>query len=132
MYHKGGVAYVYLCYGIHHLFNVVTNGDGDADAVLVRALKPVDGISTMLQRRDRDKPAPELTAGPGRLTEALGITTDHYGELLTGDSIWIENRDTGIDDTMIESGPRIGVDYAGQHAERPWRFCVKNSEWVSK
>lgn len=132
MYHEGGVAYVYLCYGIHHLFNVVTNGEGNADAVLVRALKPVDGIKTMLQRRDRDNPAPELTAGPGRLTEALGITTDHYGKLLTGNSIWIENRETGIDDTMIESGPRIGVDYAGQHAERPWRFYVKNSEWVSR
>jgi len=132
MYHEGGVAYVYLCYGIHHLFNVVTNVDGHADAVLIRALKPVDGIKTMLQRRDRDNPTPELTAGPGRLTEALGITTVHYGELLTGDTIWIENRDHGIDKTMIESGPRIGVEYAGRHAERPWRFYLKNNEWVSK
>lgn len=132
MYHAGGVAYIYLCYGIHHLFNVVTNRDGLADAVLIRAVQPEDGIEIMLRRRNMEECSPALTAGPGRLTRALGITTDFYGTDLTGNTIWIEDRGTEVKKNMITATPRIGVDYAGEHAKRPWRFCLKECRWVSR
>lgn len=131
MYAAGGRAYVYLCYGIHHLFNVVTNREGQADAILIRAVKPVDGIDLMMERRDSNSLSETLTAGPGRLTEALGITRDYSGTDLTGGTVWIEDRghSLGIDD--IKSSPRIGVDYAGEDAKLPWRFYLKDSDWVS-
>lgn len=133
MYHQGGVAYVYLCYGIHHLFNVVTNQEGQADAVLIRAIKPLEGTEIMLERRNAESLKPEVAAGPGRLTQALGITTDHYGTDLTGDLIWIEDRDDQTtDDIELASSPRIGVEYAGDHAKRNWRFTIKDHPWVSK
>jgi DNA-3-methyladenine glycosylase len=131
MYRPGGVAYVYLCYGIHHLFNVVTNVEDRADAVLIRAVEPADGTAFMLQRRGRDKVSPALTAGPGRLTQALGITTSFDGTDLTGDVIWIEDRGLVIPNDALTASPRIGVDYAGDHALREWRFYVAGSRWVS-
>ena len=131
MYHDGGVAYVYLCYGIHHLFNVVTNGSGLADAVLIRAVKPLDGIETILERRGAPELKPPVAAGPGRLSEALGITTDLYGTDLTGDRIWIEDRGVAPGDSEIAAGPRIGVGYAGAHAQREWRFTIRDHPWTS-
>jgi DNA-3-methyladenine glycosylase len=131
MYQQGGIAYVYLCYGIHHLFNVVTNKKGKADAVLIRAIKPVDGIQTMLSRRNFDTLKPALTAGPGRLTQALGITTEYDAQSLNKNVIWIENRNNTIKPDHISSGPRIGVDYAEEDAELPWRFFLSESPWVS-
>lgn len=131
MYRPGGVAYVYLCYGIHHLFNVVTNVKGKADAVLIRAIEPVDGKKAMLKHRDMDEIKPSLTAGPGRLTQALGITTDFDGCNLCGPKIWIEDRGFTVADSQIQASPRIGVEYAGDHAERPWRLFLKNSRWIS-
>ncbi len=129
IYQPGGLAYVYLCYGIHHLFNVVTNINGTADAILVRAIKPVDGAKTILERRNAAKKTASLTNGPGKLTQALGITTAMTGIDLTGNKIWIEDR--AIKRDKIASSPRIGVDYAGEHAKRPWRFYIKNNRWVS-
>lgn len=131
MYQPGGLAYVYLCYGIHHLFNVVTNVKDKADAILIRAIEPQDGTAAILSRRDKEKLKPDVTAGPGRLTQALGITTHLSGTDLTGSTIWIEDRGTSPKESDIESSPRIGVDYAGEHAKRPWRFYIKNSRWVS-
>ncbi len=131
MYQPGGIAYVYLCYGIHHLFNVVTNKKGKADAVLIRAIKPIEGIETMLERRNFDTLKPALTAGPGRLTQALGITTDYDAQSLNKNIIWIENRNKNIQPEQMKSGPRIGVDYAGEDAELPWRFFLSESPWVS-
>lgn len=131
MYGDGGQAYVYLCYGIHHLFNIVTNVEGLADAILVRAVEPVKGIERMLERRGADALSPKLTAGPGRLSQALGIRTDHYGTDLTGSSIWIENGSKQLIESDIQSSPRIGVDYAGEDAKRPWRFFIRESQWVS-
>ncbi len=132
MYRAGGVAYVYLCYGIHHLFNVVTNVQDRADAVLVRAIRPVDGSAAMLTRRSFDTLSPKVTAGPGRLTQALGIKTKMSGTELDGSDIWIEDRQHPVADEKIACGPRIGVDYAGEDAQRPWRFFLKESRWVSK
>lgn len=132
MYRAGGVAYVYLCYGIHHLFNVVTNVKNKADAVLIRGIEPIDGISTILQRRNAEQLAPSVAAGPGRLTQALGITTDLTGISLTGNRIWIEDRSKNIMPEEVDRSPRIGVDYAEEHAERPWRFFIRDNKWVSK
>lgn len=132
MYHQGGVAYVYLCYGIHHLFNVVTNRENQADAVLIRAIEPLDGISTILDRRNADRLISSVSAGPGRLTQALGITTDHYGTDLTGDRIWVEERSHSIPSSDIKASERIGVEYAGDHAQRKWRFTVDSNPWISR
>lgn len=131
MYGPGGHAYIYLCYGIHHLFNVVTNREGLADAILVRAVQPVEGTETMLLRRGREKTDPALTAGPGRLTQALGITTKLYGVDLRGDTIWIEDRGDSPDANGIAATERVGVDYAGEHALRKWRFHIKKNPWVT-
>src|SRR5699024_9751077 len=132
IYHAGGVAYVYLCYGIHHLFNVVTNVKNRADAILVRAVQPLSGTDQILKRRNATKMSPTVAAGPGRLTQALGIKTEHTGTDLCKGNIWIEDRQIKIADEQIEATPRIGVDYAGEHAKRPWRFSIKNNKWVSQ
>jgi len=132
MYQDGGIAYIYLCYGIHHLFNVVTNIQDKADAVLVRAIEPLEGQSTMLKRRNSEKVTPSLTAGPGRLTQALGITTDFDATSLTGDTIWIKDRGNSFSSDGLAKTQRVGVDYAGEDAKLPWRFYPRGSEWVSQ
>ena len=125
MYAAGGLAYVYLCYGIHHLFNVVTNAAGTPHAVLVRAGVPLTGLSKMLARRGREKPDGRLMGGPGTVAQALGIRTDMTGTDLTGNRIWIEDRGYTVAGSDIERGPRIGVDYAGADAARPYRFIAR-------
>lgn len=127
MYAAGGVAYIYLCYGIHHLFNVVTSARDDPQAVLIRAGYPLSGTDTMYARRGASATANNLLAGPGSLAQALGIRTNHSGENLRGNRIWIEDQEIRIDNAMIDVGPRIGVDYAGEDAFRPYRFAVLQS-----
>ncbi len=127
MYKAGGICYVYLCYGIHALFNIITNTHDIPHAVLIRALHPVDGIPWMLKRRKKSKLDAKLTSGPGTLTQALGITLAHNGLSLHGPQIWIEDRGFKIDPKNIHASPRIGIDYAGEHALLPWRFTLKNS-----
>ncbi len=122
MYGEGGHAYVYLCYGIHYLFNVVTNINGLADAVLIRGIEPLDGKEIMIHRRNTAK---NLTDGPGKLTKALGISMSHYGLDLLGDTIWIEDNTNSIDPEKIKISKRIGVDYAMEDAEKPWRFYIE-------
>lgn len=124
MYGPGGYAYVYLCYGIHHLFNVVTNKKNVADAVLIRSVHPLQGIEIMKERRNSTGKSKPLTSGPGMLSEALGIKTSDTGTDLTEGPIWIEDHDFRIDKSSIKSTPRIGVDYAGEHANREWRFVT--------
>ena len=131
MYAEGGKAYVYLCYGIHNLFNVVTNVENQADAVLIRALEPLDGIDTILERRKMDKITPRLTAGPGSLTVAMGIDKSLNKISLLNDQVWIEDRGYTVSQNEIICSPRIGVAYAEEDALRPWRFYMKGSEWVS-
>lgn len=128
MYRKGGLAYVYLCYGIHHLLNVVTNREGQADAVLIRALEPVFGLETMKERRNFTKA--KLTSGPGTLAEAMGIKVDQTGTDLLGDEIWLAVADEK--NFKITAGTRIGVDYAEEDALRPWRFVIKGNMYVSR
>ena len=128
MYGVGGHAYVYLCYGIHHLFNVVTNEEGLADAVLIRALEPLYGIEEMKSRRALDSIS-RLSSGPGTLSESLGIKSAMTGIDLLGDTIWITN---GMNNIEIEEDVRIGVDYAGEDALKPWRFFIRGNAYVSK
>lgn len=128
MYGQGGFAYVYLCYGIHNLFNIVTNQEGLADAILVRAIEPVDGVQTMEKRRSM-KLSANLTSGPGKLSEALSISLKDYGSDLTKHNIWIE--DNSNHHEIIET-TRIGIDYAGEDANLPWRYYIKDNKYVSK
>ncbi len=125
MYGCGGIAYVYLCYGIHHLFNVVTNESGVPHAVLVRAGDVHSGLSTMLERRGKPAPDSTLLAGPGSLARALGITTELTGSSLLDGPVWIEDHGLQIDAARISAGPRVGIDYAGEDASRPYRFRLQ-------
>ena len=119
MYGRGGIAYIYLCYGIHHLFNIVTNIEGTPEAVLIRALYPTHGIETMLKRRSK-KTTEKLTSGPGALTQSLKIKQSHYGMPLNSPELWIA--DLGISVERIKATPRIGVAYAQEDALLPYRF----------
>jgi DNA-3-methyladenine glycosylase len=125
MYANGGVAYVYLCYGIHHLFNIVTNVSDIPHAILLRGIKPIQGIETMLQRRNKQKYDKTLTSGPGSVSEALGIKTTLNGTDLTGNLIWLEDGGYKTDGIRIFAGPRIGVNYAGEDAMLPYRFVLE-------
>ena len=131
MYAKGGSAYVYLCYGIHHLFNIITNEENIPHAVLIRSILPRDGIEIMLQRRNKKKVEQSLTAGPGSLTRALGITVKDSGTLLMDNLIWLEDQNIYYTNQDILATPRVGVQYAGEDAQNPWRFQIENSPWVS-
>jgi DNA-3-methyladenine glycosylase len=131
MFDVGGRAYIYLCYGIHQMMNVVTNEKGKADAVLIRALKPLAGIEDILQRAKTNS-IKGLTTGPGKLTKALGISRKLNGQSLKGSEIWIEDQGITIARRHVVSSPRIGIDYAGEDALLPWRFSLKGSEWVSR
>lgn len=128
MYGPGGLAYVYLCYGIHHLFNVVTNVAGTPHAVLVRAALPMTGIDVMLDRRGKVRRDKALMAGPGTTSQALGIHTRMTGTDLGGDRIWIEDRGVSVPPSRVRSGPRIGVDYAAEDAALPYRFVAAIDE----
>ena len=122
MYGAGGVAYVYLCYGIHHLFNVVTNRNGIPHAILIRSGKPLSGSSLMLERRQKMDVDKRLLGGPGSFAQALGIRTSDTGADLSGSRIWIEDPGLETPDRNITAGPRVGIDYAEEDAQRPYRF----------
>lgn len=132
MFAEGGVAYVYLCYGIHHLFNVVTNVAEIPHAVLIRAGEPLEGIDHMLLRRKKATLTPALTSGPGALSAALGIRTIHSGVSLNGDRISIHDMGTNISPSQIVAATRIGVAYAGADALLPYRFYIAGNRFVSK
>ncbi|WP_124981324.1 DNA-3-methyladenine glycosylase [Nonlabens xiamenensis] len=133
MYEPGGVAYVYLCYGIHHLFNIITNSRDQADAILIRAVEPLEGIETMLERRGKSQLDKTLTSGPGNFSKAFGLDRSHYGEELTGETIWLEEVEgTRFRESDITTSKRIGIDYAEDDKHLPWRFYLNTSKYVSK
>ena len=132
MYQSGGVSYVYLCYGIHHLFNVVTAPEGVPHAVLIRGVEPVAGLDVMLERRNMAALKPNLTAGPGALAKALGIDKVLNAKDLLGDEIWIEDNGVIVPGSSVVASPRVGVDYAGDHALLPWRYYIKGNKFVSR
>ena len=130
LFAEGGTSYVYLCYGIHKLFNIVTNTKDVAEAVLIRAVEPVIGQEIMFERRGITNSS-QLTTGPGKLSQALGIGLAHNKLRLFGNEIWLE--DNGLHpEVTIEKSPRIGVAYAREDALLPWRFTMKSNPWVSK
>jgi DNA-3-methyladenine glycosylase len=122
MFGPGGFAYVYLCYGMYYLFNVVTGTKGHAQAVLVRGIKPYAGIETILKRRNAEKISKHLFNGPGKVCAALGIDKKLYGADLRGHVVWIEDKNIQVDPDQIILSKRIGIDYAGDDAHRLWRF----------
>lgn len=132
MFENGGNSYVYLCYGMHHLFNVVTNTPGIPEAVLVRAIEPTHGFTEMECRRGKLPSRFHLTSGPGKLTKALGIDRTLNGKSLLDDEIWIEDLSRKVPASKIEASPRIGIDYAGEDALLPWRFAIRENNWVSR
>jgi DNA-3-methyladenine glycosylase len=125
MYREGGVSYVYLCYGIHYLFNIVTASSDVPHAILIRAIKPYKGIETILKRRNSVTLKKGLCVGPGKVTMALGIDKKHNNLDLCGDIVWVEEENIKLDRKKILVGPRIGVDYAGEDAKLPYRFWVE-------
>lgn len=131
MYGDGGRAYIYLCYGIHHLFNVVTNIVGIPHAVLVRAAEPVLGIEAMLERSGKPKLDKTLTRGPGNFSRALGIYTSDNGIALDSKVLSIVDDGFRFPRRDIHASPRIGVDYAGVDAQLPYRFYIKGHPNVS-
>ena len=131
MYGEGGYAYVYLCYGIHHLFNIVTNSKDIPHAILIRALDPLEGIEEMLIRTHKKKFDHTLTRGPGNVSKALGISTKHTGSSLLENKVFIADDGMNYSKKEIASSPRIGVDYAGKDALLPYRFYVKGNPFVS-
>jgi DNA-3-methyladenine glycosylase len=124
MYMEGGVAYVYLCYGIHSLFNVVTNRKNIPHAVLIRGIKPVDGLEIMQKRSDKKNINQLNGIGPGNVSKLLGIHFSHSGESLTGNKIWLEDRGLKILSEKVMIGKRVGVDYAQEDALLPYRFRI--------
>lgn len=131
MYSHGGVAYVYLCYGIHHLFNVVTNYKHVPHAILIRAVDPIKGIDEMLMRTGKKHLDNTLTKGPGNVSKALGIYTDHTGTSLVSSKLFIADDGLRYNENEIGFSPRIGVDYAGTHAAWDYRFYIKKNPFVS-
>jgi DNA-3-methyladenine glycosylase len=131
MYREGGTAYVYLIYGIHHLFNVVTNKKDIPHAVLVRALEPLEGIPLMLKRTGKVQLDHSLTRGPGNLSKAMGLATLHTGYSLFEGEIYIGDDGRRVRPAEIVATPRIGVDYAGPDALLPYRFFEKGNPYVS-
>jgi len=132
MFMPGGIAYVYLCYGIHEMFNIVTSEEGQPHAILVRAINPTDGLEVMQSRRNMPVLKPTITMGPGSVAKALGISRAVNAFSLEGDTIWIEDKGLTFPDETIAAVPRVGVDYAGDDALLPYRFYVKGNPYVSK
>lgn len=133
MFLPGGNTYVYLCYGIHSLFNIVTNKKDVPEAVLIRSIEALDGIETILARRKHAKIKTNTTSGPGIVSSALGITRSANAEMLPhSERIWVEDRGFTFATSEITSTTRIGIDYAEEDALLPWRFYLSNSPFVSK
>lgn len=131
MYNSGGVAYVYLCYGIHQMFNIVTNVKDIPNAILIRAVEPLLGIDIMLGRTNKKVHSFDLTKGPGNVAKALGFQTTQSGMSLVGNEIYVADDGLGYNESEISATARIGVDYAAEDALLPYRFIVKGNKYVS-
>ena len=132
MFGPPGTAYVYLCYGMHRMMNVVTAPEGVAAAVLIRGVEPVEGHQRMARRRKYSPTDPRVAAGPGALTQAMGIKISWDGCDLVSGPIRIEDAGMRFRNSQINRGRRVGVSYAGPAARFPWRFSVGGNPWVSR
>jgi DNA-3-methyladenine glycosylase len=130
MYHLGGTAYVYFVYGMYYQFNVVTNVADIPHAVLIRAVEPVEGVELMRKRR-HGQPHHNLTNGPGKLCIAMSIDRKLDRADLLGNKVWLEEGEK-IMRSAIAAGPRIGIDYAEEWTDKPWRFWIKDNPFVSR
>jgi len=131
MYGRGGIAYVYICYGMHHLFNVVTNKAAVPDAVLIRAAEPITGVDIMLRRTGKKQLDFTLTKGPGNMSKALGISKIHSGIELQHNELFIAADDYILPENSIAASKRIGIDGAGADALLPYRFYIRGNKYVS-
>ena len=131
MYAAAGTAYVYICYGLYHMMNVVTNDKDIPDAVLIRAVEPIDGIETMAKRTGKKTNDKTITRGPGNVGKALGIFKHHSGNYLLGNEIYLADDNSKIPDENIGISARIGVESAGKDALLPYRFYLKGNKYVS-
>jgi DNA-3-methyladenine glycosylase len=129
---EGGRAYVYLCYGIHQMFNIVTNAEGIPHAILIRAVEPLEGVEIMLKRTGKKKADETLTRGPGNVGKAFGFHTSQCGLSLVSDQLYIADDGFKVPPSSVIASPRIGVDYAGDHAEWHYRFFIKGNKYVSR
>lgn len=135
MFQEGGTAYVYTCYGVHPMFNVVTGKNGEAHAVLIRAVELLQPFSHYMDRRKLNDFSPQLSNGPGKLTVAMGISRIMDGKklFLPDSEIRIEDRSMTLEDEDIISTPRVGMSkHTGPCAHRPWRFYIRGNAWVSR
>lgn len=131
MYSAAGTAYVYICYGMHQMMNIVTNEKEIPDAILIRAIEPLEGIEIMLKRTGKNKLDKTLTRGPGNVGKALGIFKHHSGLFLLDDEIFLMDNGEKNPDENIGISKRIGVESAGTDALLPYRFYVKGNQYVS-
>lgn len=130
MYAEGGVVYMYICYGIHDMLNIVTGKEGNSHAVLIRALEPVNGIRHMYERRGIQD-LRRLCKGPGALAKALSLSKKHNGVSLQSDIIWIEDAPAIAEENIVETA-RVGLNIQGLYKEIPWRFYIKGNSFISK
>jgi DNA-3-methyladenine glycosylase len=131
MYAPAGIAYVYICYGMHQMFNIVSNAKDIPDAVLIRAVEPIEGIDIMLKRTGKPKADNTLTKGPGNVAKALGISKIHSGINLLKNEIYIAADGFKIAEASIGVSRRIGVEGSGDAALLPYRFYIKGNRFVS-
>jgi DNA-3-methyladenine glycosylase len=132
MYGAGGLVYMYICYGIHDMLNIVTGEEGTSHALLIRAIEPTVGIDVMRIRRGIFDKDTRLCQGPGALAKAMGLTKLHNSILITGEQIWIEESEISYSDEQIVAAPRVGMNFDGPYKTIPWRFYVKGNKFVSK
>ena len=131
MYKNGGIAYIYLYYGIHHLFNIVTNTEKYPHSILIRAIEPTKGIDKIIKRRQTKSNKYNLTNGPAKLSQALNININDNECCLVKSKIWLEDRRISISNSNIIETKRIGLEYVKEDSKKPWRFYIKNNPWVS-
>lgn len=129
MFEKGGRTYVYLCYGIHNLMNIVTNKKDKADAVLIRAVEPIKGLSIILRNRNHDQIQVSTTAGPGNLTKALSITRELNNQPLNNPQLFVEEKQGS---PKLVASTRIGIGYAGSDELLPWRFYDASTKFITR
>ncbi|OGX84253.1 hypothetical protein BEN47_16500 [Hymenobacter lapidarius] len=132
LYVPGGRAYIYTVYNKYALFNIATHDADHPDTVLIRAVEPTIGVEAMLHRRGLEAPKRALTAGPGVMSQALGITPALTGLPVTGDVLWFEDHGEAVADAAVVASSRVGLEYAGPEASGlPWRFRLRNNPWTS-
>lgn len=132
MYSAGGVVYMYICYGIHDMLNIVTGPENTAHAILIRAIQPTEGLDVMRERRKVRNEDSRLCRGPGALAKALALKKVHNGISLQDNEIWIEDRGPGFQESELIAGPRIGLNISEPYKSIPWRFYVKGNPHVSR